>query len=79
MSGFAVSWDARQQEIVDELRHQATWNWGLLTPDQLVTRARESLTPSDERVRAAMAGLIDSGALVLDDTGKLTAPVEGER
>jgi hypothetical protein len=79
VSGFAVSWDARQQEIVDELRHQATWNWGLLTPDQLVARARESLTPSAERVRAAMAALVDDGVLVLDDSGRLTAPADGDR
>jgi hypothetical protein len=75
MAAFPVSWDARQQEIVDELRHQAAWNWGHLNADQLIALTRLALTPSVERVHAAMWDMIHSGELVLDDEGRFTAPV----
>lgn len=69
-------WDVQQRAIEDELRHQATWNWSHLTADQLVTLTRLALTPSEERVRAAMWQLLASGELVMDDELRFTAPVD---
>lgn len=76
MSGFAVSWDARQREIIDELRRQACWDWGLFTADQLIEATRVALTPSVERVRAALAEMTDRGELLLNAEGRYTVRVD---
>lgn len=72
----AVPWEAKQQEIVDELRNQVVWSWGHLNAEQLVTLTRLALTPSDERVHQAMWDMIEDGSLVLDDDRRFTAPVK---